>query len=599
MTPSDYYLGRIKALKEKESDCQKKADRFPYYRLLMFFTGAVGFYFLFGLFAPSAFIFLFLFLIAFVFIAKADQRNHREKEYLGSLIKISQQEISCINHEYNMFPDGETYLKKDHYYAYDLDIFGKHSLFQYLNRTTSQPGSDKLARLIGESELSKEKILERQGAVMELKDMPEWRQDLIAAGMEFKNTGATSGPVIEWLKQPTVFLQRKALKIATIALPLLTVALGLGWMFNAIPPGYPLLVIFVNSIIIYFNNDKVVQSHYHVSQKVELLQAYSSIIKNIEKVDFKSAKLTALKKQFAGTGAMASSELEKLSVIVNYLDFRYNIYFWIPLNTLFFWDFHWIRALEKWQQKNKSQMQNWFGSMAEFEAFSCLANASFNNFEWRLPVINTGEVEVTAQNAGHPLIPYRTRIVNDIHIQGSGKIMLITGSNMAGKSTYLRTIGINSILAMAGCSVCASSFSFSPFITYTSMRISDSLEDNTSSFYAELKRLKKLIEMVESKERVLFLLDEILRGTNSNDRHIGSKALIKQMIKNKGTGVIATHDLELGHMADIYPDNIQNYSFDVQIEDESLFFDYKLHPGICKSLNASILMKKMGFEMEG
>jgi DNA mismatch repair ATPase MutS len=198
---------------------------------------------------------------------------------------------------------------------------------------------------------------------------------------------------------------------------------------------------------------------------------------------------------------------------------------------------------------------------------------------------------------GHPLIPKSRRICNDLKISNTGTMVLVTGSNMSGKSTFLRTCGVNIVLAMAGAPVCAKKMTVSHVLVFTSMRIIDSLEENTSSFYAELKRLANIIQTVENKEKVFLLLDEILRGTNSNDRHIGSVALIKQMIKNNAIGIIATHDLALSQMENELPHQIDNYNFDVKIENDELYFDYKLNQGICKSLNASILMKKMGIKI--
>jgi DNA mismatch repair ATPase MutS len=242
-------------------------------------------------------------------------------------------------------------------------------------------------------------------------------------------------------------------------------------------------------------------------------------------------------------------------------------------------------------------VQQWFDAMAEFEALSSLATTGFNNPDWTTPVITPTHFTLKAMNAGHPLIPENRRVNNSLVVDGTGKIVLVTGSNMSGKSTFQRTCGVNMVLAMTGSPVCATSFEMSPVTIFTSMRIADSLEENTSSFYAELKRLAAIIKSVENGDKVFLLLDEILRGTNSNDRHIGSVALIRQLIANNAVGIVATHDLDLSKMANEYPNGIENYNFDVKIENDELYFDYKINAGICKSLNASILMKKMGIHI--
>jgi DNA mismatch repair ATPase MutS len=196
------------------------------------------------------------------------------------------------------------------------------------------------------------------------------------------------------------------------------------------------------------------------------------------------------------------------------------------------------------------------------------------------------------------LLPAEQRVTSSFGINGQGKIALVTGSNMAGKSTFLRSLGVNVLLAQTGAPVCAETFVLSPVKLMSSMRIADNLAENTSTFYAELKKLKTIIEAVKRHEPVFILLDEILRGTNSLDRHTGSAALMKQLIKEHAVAVIATHDVALAKLENEYPTAIQNYHFDVQVEGEELYFDYKLKDGVCTSLNASLLMKKIGIEMQ-
>ncbi|HQY12214.1 MAG TPA: MutS family DNA mismatch repair protein, partial [Ferruginibacter sp.] len=254
-------------------------------------------------------------------------------------------------------------------------------------------------------------------------------------------------------------------------------------------------------------------------------------------------------------------------------------------------------ALEKWKQQNKENVMHWFESLGSFEAVSSLATLSFNHPDWCFPVFVEQDFFMEGKQVGHPLIPVEKRVNNPVKIDKAGELMLVTGSNMAGKSTYLRSIGINTILAMAGAPVCAGYFCLSPVQIISSMRIADNLEESTSTFYAELKKLKTIIDKVNNNEKVFILLDEILRGTNSLDRHTGSVALIKQLIKKNASGIIATHDVELAKMKTEFPSNILNHHFDVQVNKDELYFDYRLKEGICTSLNASILMKKIGIEL--
>jgi DNA mismatch repair ATPase MutS len=256
-----------------------------------------------------------------------------------------------------------------------------------------------------------------------------------------------------------------------------------------------------------------------------------------------------------------------------------------------------MRALNAWNKKNKKKLPLWYDLIASFEVLNSLATTHFNNPSWVLPDFVDEYFHLDAKDLGHPLIKNEKRILSDFSINGLGKVALITGSNMAGKSTFLRSLGVNIVLAQIGAPVCATAFTLSPNKLMSSMRISDNLAEDTSTFYAELRKLKTIIEAVNRHEPVFILLDEILRGTNSLDKHTGSEALIKQLIKQKVVAVLATHDVELSKMEKEFSGSLINYHFDVQVEGEELYFDYKLKHGVCTSLNASILMKKIGIEI--
>ena len=287
--------------------------------------------------------------------------------------------------------------------------------------------------------------------------------------------------------------------------------------------------------------------------------------------------------------------IQRLSYIIGQLNVRYN-FFAIFLNLFALWDLQWVYQLERWKAQHQGAMPKWFNALAEIEALSSLATLYYNNPEWTFPRL-TEEDLLVAEALGHPLIHRDQRVCNDLHMPTDAHIKLITGSNMAGKSTFLRTAGLNIVLAMAGAPVCARRLQL-PFLrVYTSMRTQDALHESTSSFYAELKRLKFIIEAVERREKVYFLLDEILKGTNSRDRHTGSKALIQQLIQSGGGGLIATHDLELGQLEAQYDGAIENLCIEVQTRNGELIFDYKLKKGVSQSFNATQLMRKMGIKI--
>ncbi|MDQ3190983.1 MAG: hypothetical protein M3Q58_05260 [Bacteroidota bacterium] len=594
MNLAQIYKERIDKFTEQETFFAKRAAKFPLYRLLVFLAGAVVFYFAFSFTPILSVVAVIVFLIVFGFVTKLDAKTNDKKNYNNKLKIINENELKSLGGDYKIYDDGSRYMDHSHPYTSDLDIFGKASLFQFINRTTSNSGSDLLASMISKPAQENEIHL-RQQAIGELKELIDWRQDFQESGQSFEGNPGERASIVNWLSEPAYFSNKKVLTVFSIIFPFITIALIIA-AFKGMPHGYAYLAVLIQGIITYLNSGRINESYQHISKKVGLLKSHASLIAAIESASFKTEKLAVLRDNFILDGTKASDNLNSLSSIVKYLDFRLHLFFF-PVNLITFWDLHWIRKMESWREKNRDKVIKWFDAMAEFEALSSFANTYFNHPGWVFPEIAQQEFVLKAKNAGHPLIKPKERVTNEINIEGKAKVMLITGSNMAGKSTYLRTVGVNIVLANAGAPVCATSFKAAIITPFTSMRIIDSLEENASSFYAELKRLQDIINAVKNREKVFFLLDEILRGTNSNDRHIGSKALIKQMIKYNGTGIIATHDLELGKLQEELPGHIENYSFDVQIEGERLFFDYKLHPGICKSLNASVLMKKMGIEI--
>jgi len=327
------------------------------------------------------------------------------------------------------------------------------------------------------------------------------------------------------------------------------------------------------------------------------LETLSDSVAWIEKANFKSKLLRDLQNKYVGGHTRSSQTIKALKTILDRTDIRLNPLVFLPLNTFSFWDLQQVLILEKWKKENKEHIDDWFHSLSEMECLSSLANLSFNNPDWTTPKISEDHGTFIAESLGHPLILKEMLVTNSFSTEGSGGLSLITGSNMAGKSTFLRSVGVNIVLAMMGSAVYAKSFTVSNMKVISSMRISDNLEENTSTFYAELKKLKEVIEAVYRSEKVFLLLDEILRGTNSADRHTGSKALIKQLIQHNAVGLIATHDLELAKLAEEFPSKLHNYHFDVQVTGDELYFDYKLKRGVCTSMNASLLMKKIGIEL--
>ena len=596
MLPQNFYENKITDLQKQLQQLLQKKSLFGWLRFAVVVVLVAAIYILLPsglLYVAAAAIILMIFFTRLLLI---DLRNKANIEKTRYLININKDELKALSHDYYHFEDGLAHSPKEHLYSNDLDIFGRASLFQYINRTASEMGSALLADwLLHPADTAI--LQQRQTAIKELAIETEWRQQLQALGKQKKIQTATQQRLQNWLNEPKGFSSAKYWAWLRFVLPgiLLTIlALNIA---GIVPYQIRNMALLVFAIIAYFIAKKVAPIHQYLSKIVSELEVMAGSIELIEKLHCTTELLTGMQEQFLQKNYASSSALKELKGIVEKLDLRFNPVVFIPLDVLLQWDLQQVLALDKWKKKYHQHALQWFNMLAQFEALSSLATLSFNHPEWYFPVFKESHFFMQGKQIGHPLINVSKRVNNDILINESGEIMLITGSNMAGKSTYLRSIGINVVLAMAGAPVCAESFTLSPVQIISSMRISDNLEESTSTFYAELKKLKTVIDLVNEGAKVFILLDEILRGTNSLDRHTGSVALLKQLIKKHAAGIIATHDVELAQLKETFPRNILNYHFDAQVSNNELYFDYKLKTGVCESLNASILMKKIGIEL--
>ena len=595
MDLNSYYNQRISDFSDKEKECLIAERKLPFLRLLTIVIGLISFYFLFHINLIAAILVLFISFIIFFIIVKKDFRNSAIKKEYQLLKLLNEKEIESLNNIYSFADDGSRYKDESHPYSGDLDIFGDSSIYHYINRTTLSKSSDTLAAWVL-TPADNHEIEERNKAVAELSEKIEWRQKIFVLGYSLKEENKNAlNNLIKWVRKTDKFsFTKRHILLLPILSCITLITIGFSFFFSITP--LLLLLFIIHFAIIYKANKFVKYAHIEVTNNSNLLVTYADILREIEKENYSSNKLNALKDFLKIDENFASTEVEKLSKIVNSFDIRHNVLVHFFLNSFLFWDIHQVYKLEKWKKSNQN-LEQWFHCVAEFEALSSFANLYFNNPEWCFPKINNNHFNFKATNLGHPLINAKTRVCNNFAVDKAGKIILLSGSNMSGKSTFLRAVGVNIILAMAGSCVCAADFTLSPVRVLSSMRISDSLKDNTSSFFAELKKLETIIKIVESNEKVFLLLDEILRGTNSTDRHIGSSALIKQLIRNNAVGIVATHDLSLTDMIKDYPENIENYNFNIKINNEDLYFDYLLNKGVCTSLNASLLMKKMGINI--
>ena len=590
----EIYKQKIEMYNEALKKLRKKRSYVGWLRLFLVLTVVLIIYY--GFFNSAILVWLAVFagITAFLYVLSIDTDNNLEIAQAERMLAINNEEIFIFSGNYYNRETGLSYLPDEHSYAADIDLFGRASLYQYINRCTSDQSKKLLASLLLEPS-AKDEIAARQEAAKELSGQIEWRQKLQSSGLADPLTFKNEEKIVSWLQMKNDF-QQDYWSSAPNVFSVVTLATLAAFLADYISSPVFWALVFVYFLLAKYTSTKV-NGTYMALSKIE--NEVNTIQKQLNLVESLSANSGVLKKYTSqlSTEKIGSESIKELKQILKRFDFRQNAMVFLVLNTFLLWDVRQTNSLNRWKDKNASFVPGWFTILANIEVINTLATLTFNHPDWVFPAIADVHFTLSGEDIGHPLIDAKKRVDNSFSMQGIGKVSVITGSNMAGKSTFLRSIAINVVLAQMGAPVCAKAFTCSSVKLFSSMRIADNLAENTSTFYAELKKLKSIIDQVKKHEKIFILLDEILRGTNSLDRHTGSEALIKQLIREQAVAVIATHDVELANLQNEYQAAITNYHFDVQVEGEELYFDYKLKRGICHSLNASLLMKKIGIEM--
>lgn len=608
MAIQDFYADKTRSLQDQITQHKQQSAKIAGFRLLVVIIAAIAIYFLNTKGWEYIAVIIVIALAIFLWLVSKAARLRNELDNLQALRWINEQETLILQGHYNHRPDGKAYQPAHHPYAGDLDIFGQASLFQYLHRTTSEQGHQLLADWLLKP-ASSSTIIDRQQAARELQPNTAWRQQLQAYGHAHAITIESQHNLSAWLAEPGQFSGNGWI-IARFLLPAISLAMLALYIFDVLAPGYFWLGVLLFFAISGYISKLATPQYSQLSKNISQLETLASTLQWIEGASFHAPRLQYLQQSLNSHAKQPSQQVKALKKILDRMDYRLNPLVFVPLNIFLFWDLQQVLQLQQWKSQQQQRIHHWFETIAELEALSSLANLSFNHPHWTFPIIRPDWFQLTCKDAGHPLIAAARSVNNDFVLTGQPQLAFITGSNMAGKSTFLRTIGTNLVLAMAGAPVCAAQFETPVLRVMTSMRIADNLEESASTFYAELQKLKMILDEVkaegpgkedsqqtEGSPRVFLLLDEILRGTNSLDRHTGSEALIKQLIREKAVGMIASHDLSLTELERAFPGIIHNYHFDVTIQGSELQFDYKLKQGICKTLNATLLMKKIGIEL--
>jgi len=602
------YQENIKTYNAQIGRLKKIFNRISLLRLLIFAISGTIIISLFSInLIKPVFIVLPISIICFAFVLKHHNKIAYLRKYTSFLERINEFEIlrgKCVLKE---FDTGHEFINQNHPYTSDLDIFGQHSIFQLVNRTTTESGMILLSEWLSESAPNHE-IHDRQNAIKELSQKLDWRQDFQASGMHFENKESDYNKLLSWVKSSVALLKyRRIYIVVAIALSVLSL-LGLYFFILYLRYIYLFLfltILFVNYLILRKLKpiaDNIVETS---EENINTIRAYSTLINKIENESFKSEKLSQLKSTLSRNNYSAFNEINRLCRLLEFsqqrgvnkikMPIKGNPFYHL-LNSFILLDIYLIIGIEKWKLKNKTFLKSWAEVVSEFEVINSFAGFCYSNPSYTFPEITKKNNYVHFELLGHPLINSNKRVCNNFHSEGQGDVIMITGSNMGGKSTFLRTVGVNLVLSLAGAPCCTQYGQISNLKLFTGMRTQDNLKEGISSFYAELNRIEKMLKHIESNQNVFFLLDEMFKGTNSEDRHKGGFSLIKQISKLNTSGIIATHDIELAKLSENKM-LVKNHSFNSEIKDNTMIFSYELQQGICNDFNASALMKKSGIKI--
>lgn len=594
------YQDRIQRTKEEILRLNKAINQNSFARLFVIVGGGALLFYLIqkeNLLLLSLAVLIIIFLFAFLVRRQSKlEKVHADAE---AFLRVNENEITLRDTRRTIYNDGAEFEDGGHQYTSDLDIFGQFSLFSLVNRCATALGITKLASWF-QYAATKAKIEERQKAIAEIAEDLDWSQKfqsklLFNIGQKievksfllryFEGSSLTFGGAFMRLYVPIApFVLLVGVLLSLFVTPIWTVLLVLGLVHLFWTLGLAGKVGLFSSRI-----DKVGR----------ILAAYAEGIALVEERTFVATESKRLQQQLSVDGKPLSGAFRELSKLINNLDARNNMLMGAILNIVLLWDFKYVMRIVQWKSKYEADILEAFDIIAEFEALNSLAVLKRNHPSWTTPELlsNTTNDKIVAAGIAHPLIPVEQSVTND-YSNEQHRIALITGSNMAGKSTFLRTIGINAVLAYAGAVTCAAVFKLPIYNLISYMRIRDSLNESTSTFKAELDRMKFILDTVKQDRDSFFLIDEMLRGTNSVDKYLGSRAIIRKLIAMEGKGMVATHDLQLASLEEENIGRVQNYHFDIRVEEGEMLFDYKLKYGRCTIFNASLLLKGIGIDVD-
>ena len=593
MNPENHYTERLSLTEGQLQQVKKQIFRISMLRLALFIAGIAGLYFFFNQTTLLIICICLTFLPLFILV-KIHNRFFIRKEWLETQARIIQEELQALSGDYSSFEDGKEYVNPEHPYSFDLDIFGRRSLFQSINRTCTFFGKNRLAKWLQNHLHEKTSIEKRQEMVREISEHTLFREQFRVAGLVHHGQSSDGEKIQAWSQSPAQYLHAGWVKAFIWGVPvinsLLLITSLAGWTsFSWLGLSFGIFLVLSFGII---KRATYIQETY--GKQLKSLNGYARLIALAKAENWKSAGMQELMERFNLNGQSPIQALQQLSKELDRLDLRNNQFLYVLLEGSIFFQLQEIVRIERWKVRYGQHISEWLETVGELDALCSLGTFAYNHPQYTYPELTEKPFCFLATQMGHPLMPASQCVKNDATIPSRPFFLIITGANMAGKSTYLRTIGVNYLLACIGAPVCCERLKLYPNQLITSLRTSDSLSDNESYFFAELKRLKRIIDLLNQGQQLFIILDEILKGTNSMDKQKGSFDLIRQFMQLKANGIIATHDLLLGSLIKQFPEEIRNYCFEADIKENELTFSYKLREGVAQNMNACFLMKKMG-----
>jgi hypothetical protein len=593
--PRDEYTRRLQTYWEREARERRRHRLSGNARVVVVVLGCGLLWFTLAsrLIAPA---WLFMPVALFVALSIIHERITRAWSRAGQAADYYEKALARLDHRWAGQGDaGTRYLGQPHPYAHDIDLFGTGSLFELLCTARTSTGADTLASWL-RAPASVDEIRARQAAIAELRSRHDLREDIALFGAGTP-AGADLEALAAWGEAPWAGLPvGPAIRVVALILSLLATAALIGWgVFNTGPTPF-LVVLLIEGGLAGLLRGRVGRVLGPVDRRGHDLLLFAGLLARLEQEPFTAARLRQLRAELNITGMPPSRRTARLARLLDWLNSTRNPYFAL-LALAVMWSTQFAFAIERWRLQSGPAIRRWLAAVGEFEALCALATYGYENPDDPFPEIVPEGPLFEGEGLGHPLIPRASCVPNDVCLCGEVRLLVVSGSNMSGKSTLLRTVGVNTVLALAGAPVRARRLRLSPLAVGASLRLLDSLQEGRSRFFAEITRVRQLVDLAHGPLPLLFLLDELFHGTNSHDRRLGAEAVVRGLVDAGAVGLITTHDLALTHIADQLAPRAANVHFEDHFENGAMTFDYRMRPGVVRKSNALALMRAVGLEV--